>query len=318
VYKDTKYNFLHLDFFNNKEDIIDCDLYILKDILQHWSINDITMFLDYLINHKVFKYILITNCSYQTNDNVDINTGNFRPLSADYLPLKKYNPEILYKYNTKEVSVIRYEKKCIPKVIHICYKELAPIQKYSIIWKQLNPDYELRLYDDTLCEQFLLENFSQLHCDIFKFIKDGPIKADFWRCCILYKNGGIYADADILPIVPLCEYIDESADFLTCISDKSVGGYNPHLIRCLAGEPLMKKCIETYIEYHKTNKPYGYWEWSVVGIFNIIAKDIYPINTLDTRKYQFLHEDKQVYCLHENKIVLRNRYPFYKNHRFIN
>jgi len=108
VYKDTKYNFLHLDFFNNKEYIIDGDLYILKDVLQHWSINDITIFLDYLISHKVFKYILIINCSYQTNDNVDIDTGKFRPLSADYLPLKKYNPEILYKYNTKEVSVIKY------------------------------------------------------------------------------------------------------------------------------------------------------------------------------------------------------------------
>jgi mannosyltransferase OCH1-like enzyme len=125
----------------------------------------------------------------------------------------------------------------------MCYKELGPIQTYSLNWKKLNPEYEIKLYDDKMCEEFLLENFSQLYCDIFKFIRDGPIKADFWRCCILYKNGGLYVDADIEPIVPLKDYIDYDAEFITCISDISVGGFNPHFIICNSNNPLLKKCI---------------------------------------------------------------------------
>jgi len=101
-----KYSFTHLDIYNKKEEIINGDLCILKDILQHWSLNEINFFLDYLIEKKKFKYILICNCCNQNEDNTEIPVGSWRPLSCNYYPLKKYNPIKLYNYNTKEVSVI--------------------------------------------------------------------------------------------------------------------------------------------------------------------------------------------------------------------
>jgi hypothetical protein len=101
-----KYSFIHLDFCNNKENIINGELCILKDVIQHWSLDNIYTFLDYLVEKKKFKYILICNCCYQTQDDTDIANGEFRPLSCDYLPLKKYNPTKLYNYDSKEISVI--------------------------------------------------------------------------------------------------------------------------------------------------------------------------------------------------------------------
>lgn len=101
-----KYNFIHCDFFTNKEVIINADLCILKDVIQHWSLDNINIFLDYLVSQKKFKYILICNCSYQTKDNTDIANGDFRPLSSNYFPLKKYNPVKIFNYNNKEVSII--------------------------------------------------------------------------------------------------------------------------------------------------------------------------------------------------------------------
>ena len=106
-YLQPKYTFTHLDFCNNKENILNGELCILKDVIQHWSLQNIYTFLDYLIEHKMFKYILICNCGYQTIDNTDIVDGEFRPLSCDFLPLKKYNPIKIYKYDTKEVSIIK-------------------------------------------------------------------------------------------------------------------------------------------------------------------------------------------------------------------
>jgi len=101
-----KYNFIHLDFYNNKDKIINGDLCILKDVIQHWSLQHIYTFLDYLVESKKFKYILVINCSYQKENNTDIKNGDFRPLSIDYYPLKKYNPKKIHSYNTKEISVI--------------------------------------------------------------------------------------------------------------------------------------------------------------------------------------------------------------------
>uniref|UniRef100_A0A6C0APC6 Uncharacterized protein n=1 Tax=viral metagenome TaxID=1070528 RepID=A0A6C0APC6_9ZZZZ len=104
--KNTNYEFINLDFYNKKELIKTADLCIIKDVLQHWPLKYIYNFLDYLIDTKKFKYILICNCSFQTEDNTNIELGQFRPLSLKYLPLSKYNPYKYINYFTKEVSII--------------------------------------------------------------------------------------------------------------------------------------------------------------------------------------------------------------------
>ena len=106
-YPEPKYTFKHLDFCNNKENITGGDMCILKDVIQHWSLKEIYPFLDYLIESKKFKYILIVNCANQTIDNADCICGNFRPLSYKFLPLKKYNIIKIGYYNSKEISIIK-------------------------------------------------------------------------------------------------------------------------------------------------------------------------------------------------------------------
>jgi len=99
------YSFIHSDFYTERENLLPSDLCILKDVIQHWKMEEIYSFLDYLVESKKYKYILICNCCNQTNDNPE-NDGRFTPLSSQYLPLKKYNPTSLYKYHSKEVCVI--------------------------------------------------------------------------------------------------------------------------------------------------------------------------------------------------------------------
>jgi len=100
-----KYSFIHLDFYNEKESIIKGDLCILKDVIQHWKTDEIYTFLDYIVENKLFKYILICNCCNQTHDDPN-NVERSTPLSCFFYPLKKYNPVKLYNYHSKEVSVI--------------------------------------------------------------------------------------------------------------------------------------------------------------------------------------------------------------------
>jgi hypothetical protein len=74
----------------------------------HWDLKTIYTFLDYMTTTKKGKYILLVNSGNQLKDNTDIITGMHRPLSANFYPLKKYNPVIIYKYepDSKEVSLI--------------------------------------------------------------------------------------------------------------------------------------------------------------------------------------------------------------------
>jgi mannosyltransferase OCH1-like enzyme len=182
------------------------------------------------------------------------------------------------------------------------------------------------LYDDNLCQQFLLEEYSQLHLDIFNFIPDGPIKADFWRVCIINKYGGLYVDADINPIVPLKQYIEDNDDFVTCISsnlntsDFTSDRINPHFILSNKNNYILKNCIDKYIDlYNNYREDYSYWKWSICKILKLpIRQKKSQIILLNNQKYKFLLElDDLNTCVYNGEIVFYNRYEQYINHDFV-
>jgi len=107
------YKFIHSDFreIGEREKIVPAELCILKDVVQHWPTADIIAFLDYLIESKKFKYILLCNCFQGNPENTathrtDIKPGQFSSLSTKTYPLNKYNAEVVYTWDTKEVSII--------------------------------------------------------------------------------------------------------------------------------------------------------------------------------------------------------------------
>ena len=107
------FKFIHSDFreIGEREKIVPAELCILKDVVQHWPTADIIAFLDYLIESKKFKYILLCNCFQGNPENTathrtDIKPGQFSSLSTKTYPLNKYNAEVVYTWDTKEVSII--------------------------------------------------------------------------------------------------------------------------------------------------------------------------------------------------------------------
>ena len=88
-----KYKFLSLNILNNLDKIRDSELFVIKDVLQHWKLKDIYTLLDFLTTQKKFRYILITNNGNQFSDNLELDhyIGIGRGLHSNYLPLKKYN-----------------------------------------------------------------------------------------------------------------------------------------------------------------------------------------------------------------------------------
>ena len=157
----------------------------------------------------------------------------------------------------------------IPKNLYICDKTLGGIKKKSLKWKKLNPEYHIELYDNDRCLESLDRKEDK---DIFNFISDGPIKADFWRLCILYKNGGVYVDADNDPVIPISDFLELSADIVTCNSFWHTKGmnFNPAFIMCKKENKFIKKCIDIYISWYREKKPYSYWGWSIMEVFNIL------------------------------------------------
>jgi SAM-dependent methyltransferase len=107
-YANTQYSFINLDIYNEMDKIIDGELFIIKDVLQHWSNEEIIKFLRFIINNKKFKYLLITNSCHIPNSMIikDIQTGYFRPLSINSHPLNKFNLTGLFKFGSTSLSNI--------------------------------------------------------------------------------------------------------------------------------------------------------------------------------------------------------------------
>ena len=162
----------------------------------------------------------------------------------------------------------------IPKVMYQTYKDKNVPSIIKERWLKLNPEYEYHLYDDNDCYNFLIKYYTKEYADFFKYkIKDGPIKSDFWRVCILYQFGGIYADIDIVPNVPIDKFVDSDTTLYTCITDPKLdeNNLNPHFIATIPKNPLILDCINIYIR-EKINTEYSYLGWSITTIlYNIIT-----------------------------------------------
>ena len=163
-------------------------------------------------------------------------------------------------------------KEQYPKVIYFCNKKITERDiKSANNWKLLNPDYEIKLYDDEMIKTFLLNEYSELHKNIFEYLKDGPIKADFWRICMLFKEGGIYSDIDNLPLVKLDEFIEKNIDFVTCSSYWRYN-YNPNFIISYKNNIILKNCIDWYVNNYNKHVEYDYWRWSIMQAFTDVLK----------------------------------------------
>jgi mannosyltransferase OCH1-like enzyme len=60
--------------------------------------------------------------------------------------------------------------------------------------KNTNPEFEHFLFDDNDCRNFIKNNFNEKVLHTFNKLKPGAYKADLWRYCVLYINGGVYLD----------------------------------------------------------------------------------------------------------------------------
>ncbi len=290
-YKDSKYNFHYLNFYEDRDKIVSADLCIIKDVLQHWSLNEIYTFMDFLVNKKIFKFIIVCNCSYQKEDNTNIIAGSFRPLSSKFLPLKKYSPKILFTYHTKEVSLIecndnkfednKFEDKI---VISILAKDKEACLPYYLrcIEKQTFPKDRTYLYIRTnnnndrtavILEEWI-EKVKDQYLDIYFDKTDVPeniqkYKQHEWNVERFKILGKIRNDSIKFAMDKKCHYF--VADLDNFIYENTITELMKTNLPVIG--PMLRKSNYLYANYHHQSNEWGYFKKSD-GYFNILDKHI--------------------------------------------
>jgi mannosyltransferase OCH1-like enzyme len=116
------------------------------------------------------------------------------------------------------------------------------------------PEFNYQLFDDNDCREFIKNNFEESILHAYDSLIPGAYKADLWRYCILYKQGGIYLDIKYLPVngFKLVNLL-ENEHF--CLDADQNGIYNAIMV-CRPGNEILRKAIDQIV-LHVRDKYYG-------------------------------------------------------------
>jgi mannosyltransferase OCH1-like enzyme len=148
-----------------------------------------------------------------------------------------------------------YKNNLIPKRIIQTWKthNIGKLEQLSQTWKHFNPSYTYTLFDDVECTNMIREHFDTRVLEAYKNIKPGAFRADLWRYCELYINGGVYSDIDTVCIGSIDDVILSDATFITPIDIRDKELFNA-FIAVIKKHPIMLMCIEEVVSNVENNK----------------------------------------------------------------
>jgi mannosyltransferase OCH1-like enzyme len=127
--------------------------------------------------------------------------------------------------------------------------------------RKVNPEFNIQIYDDNDCREFIKNNFPEDILIAYDTLKPGAFKADLWRLCVLYINGGIYTDIKLncinnFKFIALTEREHLVLDRPGFWKEGEIGFYNALMV-AKPKNNLLLRCINK-ISKNVKNKYYDY------------------------------------------------------------
>lgn len=150
--------------------------------------------------------------------------------------------------------------------IYMTYKKSVPDFVFKR-WKELNPNVKIDFSLDEDCITFLKTNFNAEIAELFKTIPIGMFKADLWRLCKLYINGGIYSDIDLVPYMDLDSIAsDKNITFYSCLAIDGKSIFQAFMKVSEPRSPLILAFLISFLQ----NKPYFIENGPTFDMYNCI------------------------------------------------
>jgi inositol phosphorylceramide mannosyltransferase catalytic subunit len=189
----------------------------------------------------------------------------------------------------------------IPKIVHQTFPtKNLPSELLANInqMKELNPNWDFRLYDDLDIETFISAEFPSLLAYYQRISPSyGAAKADFFRYLLLYKTGGVYLDIKSSLSKTLDEIITPSTRYILGHWSNDFGRHpsiaNPngefqqwHIIS-VAGHPFLKAVIENTCENINTYNPVIH-DTGYSGVLKLTGPIAYSL-AIESVRYRYPH-----------------------------
>jgi len=118
-----------------------------------------------------------------------------------------------------QVTSFNTQQYRIPKIIHQTYFEEITMEKYPQLLRLQNTwkasGWEYRFYDDATAREYITTNYPPRFVSVFDALLPGAYKADFFRYLVLFKDGGVYVDVDVMLNTNLDTFITPDLAFFS-------------------------------------------------------------------------------------------------------
>mgnify|MGYP006267514799 CR=1 FL=1 len=176
---------------------------------------------------------------------------------------------------------------------------------------QCNPEFNHYLYDDQECYEFIKTNFDSDVLYAYESLIPGAFKADLWRCCILYKYGGVYLDIKYKCVngFKLLELTDDEyfvKDLYETNNRKAV--YNAFIV-AYPGNAILEKSIRKIVE-HVRSRFYGSCPLDVTGP-TMMIKLFKPADEKKLERMKLAAHLRSLYITYKDTPILM-MYPEYR------
>ena len=230
-------------------------------------------------------------------------------------------------------------KNVIPLDIYTTWHtlDLPPNMKENVDkMKASNPEFQHHLYDETMCRDFIKNNYPEDVVHAFDALVPLSYKSDLWRYCVLHKRGGIYMDIKIqmengFSLIDLVdrEYFTLDRPYMQTISledelalindpnyssmvqkrNPETGLYTAFLV-CQAGNPVLGRCIRKIVENVKQNY-YGKTSLDPTGP-GLLAKEYFQGEYDKIKQIELFHSLNGFFILNK-KGIITGQYPEYRD-----
>jgi mannosyltransferase OCH1-like enzyme len=133
-----------------------------------------------------------------------------------------------------------------------------------------NPKLKYDFYDDKNCEDFILKHFDNSLLSVYHKLKPKAFKADLFRYCYLYINGGIYSDIDTICLENIDKLLDLSNDVVLVNERSNIPGFFQAFIIAKPRQTIFINAINK-IRYNVNNNYYGSGNYRKDHINNILS-----------------------------------------------
>lgn len=147
----------------------------------------------------------------------------------------------------------------IPKNLYQTYKSYNlpdKIKQCINLIVKTNFDFNYTFMNDEECYEFIKANFDEEFLKMYKNLPLGVMRADVWRVAIIYINGGIYCDCDVICYNNLTSLIKDQE--LVLFEEKN-GSTSNFFFAAKPKHPALKKVLDLMVKEQKrafdTNTP---------------------------------------------------------------